>query len=50
MEKINEEDCRCVICQEIFNNPHSLICNHTYCYDCITNYIQNFSSPGSKLM
>lgn len=30
---------QCSICNEIFNNPMRLDCGHTYCYDCIKNWI-----------
>lgn len=42
-EDLLENSLKCNICKEIFNEPVTLLCNHTYCYSCLigmkkTNY------------
>ena len=36
---------KCIICQEVFNNPVSLTCGHTYCKNCILG-----ANPNAKLL
>lgn len=31
---------QCSICNEIFNNPMRLDCGHTYCYDCLSDWLK----------
>ncbi len=34
--KVTVEDLiTCVICHDLFDDPHLLPCSHTYCYKCI---------------
>jgi hypothetical protein len=30
---------QCSICMDTFDNPHSLPCTHTFCYDCISEWM-----------
>lgn len=45
-----EFDHLCIICKEIFVQPYTLVCSHTYCYDCINQYICNKNSTNTPLM
>eukprot|EP01084_Bolivina_argentea_P253620 426108_1 len=36
---IDKEEYLCVICQNIYNNPHTFSCGHSMCYTCLTNLI-----------
>eukprot|EP01083_Nonionella_stella_P167732 564509_1 len=33
---VSKEQYLCVICQYVFNNPHTLPCGHSLCYFCLT--------------
>lgn len=48
MEKDVSVGLRCPICQEIYNNPHSLECGHTFCGHCIFQWFANKSPPEKK--
>lgn len=37
----------CTICRDIFNEPNRVSCGHTFCYDCITEWIK--SSPDCPI-
>ena len=46
MEKV-EYDYKCVICQEVMSDPYTILtCNHTYCSQCIQDYIT--AANGAK--
>ncbi|XP_048253360.1 uncharacterized protein LOC124149056 [Haliotis rufescens] len=37
-QKLTEHYLTCVICSDVFTNPCTLVCNHTFCRKCIVNY------------
>ncbi|XP_067651000.1 tripartite motif-containing protein 3-like [Haliotis asinina] len=37
-QKLTEHYLTCVICNGVFSNPCTLVCNHTFCRKCIVNY------------
>ena len=37
---------QCAICMDTFDNPHSLPCMHTFCYDCIQQWSR--ATPEAK--
>ncbi|XP_060548713.1 RING finger protein 112-like [Pantherophis guttatus] len=41
-----QEDIKCSICLEIFNNPVSIDCGHNFCQDCMFTHLNN--SPQSE--
>ncbi|XP_067683557.1 tripartite motif-containing protein 3-like [Haliotis asinina] len=38
-KKLKERHLSCSICTEVFKDPATLQCNHTYCKSCLLNYI-----------
>ncbi|XP_053387144.1 tripartite motif containing 13-like [Mercenaria mercenaria] len=40
MDVVQEELLHCSICMELFSDPRTLPCQHTFCRDCLTNYIE----------
>lgn len=39
------DDLKCKICNELFNDPRSLNCLHSFCFQCIVN--ENFKQDAS---
>ncbi|XP_046376122.2 tripartite motif-containing protein 2-like [Haliotis rufescens] len=37
-QKLTEHYLTCVICSDVFTNPCTLVCNHTFCRKCVVNY------------
>ncbi|XP_048253359.1 E3 ubiquitin-protein ligase TRIM71-like [Haliotis rufescens] len=37
-QKLTEHYLTCVICSDVFTNPCTLVCNHTFCRKCVGNY------------
>ncbi|XP_046555969.1 E3 ubiquitin-protein ligase TRIM36-like [Haliotis rubra] len=37
-QKLTEHYLTCIICSDVFSNPCTLVCNHTFCRKCIVNY------------
>ncbi|XP_048253332.1 tripartite motif-containing protein 2-like isoform X2 [Haliotis rufescens] len=37
-QKLKEHFLTCTICTEVFDNPCTLVCNHTFCRKCVVNY------------
>ncbi|XP_048253267.1 uncharacterized protein LOC124120680 [Haliotis rufescens] len=37
-QKLTEHFLTCTICTEVFDNPCTLVCNHTFCRKCVVNY------------
>lgn len=46
--KIEEEHLTCTICYELFKHPKALPCLHTFCYECLRDYIcgRGFEAQG----
>ena len=40
---------QCAICLQTLNNPHSLPCTHTFCYDCINQWARQAQSTHCPL-
>ncbi|XP_077984690.1 E3 ubiquitin-protein ligase TRIM56-like [Glandiceps talaboti] len=49
LDRIDDEFLRCAICMDRFKNPKALPCLHTFCKDCLTNYIEKNRSMRSAL-
>ncbi|XP_048253351.1 E3 ubiquitin-protein ligase TRIM56-like [Haliotis rufescens] len=37
-QKLTEHFLTCTICTEVFDNPCTLVCNHSFCRKCVVNY------------
>ncbi|XP_048253347.1 protein lin-41-like [Haliotis rufescens] len=37
-QKLTEHFLTCTICTDVFDNPCTLVCNHTFCRKCVVNY------------
>jgi len=35
-----EQELKCVICLSVFDDPHSLPCNHQFCFECIAESVR----------
>ena len=42
-----EETLQCPICSEIYLNPHTLTCGHTYCSHCIRKHFDKAFNPSN---
>ncbi|XP_004474108.2 ret finger protein-like 4B [Dasypus novemcinctus] len=40
MAKSLQEEAKCPVCLDFFSNPISLSCAHTFCFDCIENWMR----------
>jgi len=44
-----EKDFTCVICQELFKKAHTLSCSHSFCEQCITDWLkENKNCPTCR--
>jgi hypothetical protein len=39
----------CVICQDVLSAPHLLNCSHTFCFDCVTEYMTRAVSKDAEV-
>ena len=47
-------NCKCSICQDLFQDPRMLLCGHTFCLKCLQNIvhaavIHNGNAPVDKI-
>eukprot|EP00750_Incisomonas_marina_P019490 INCI3450.1.p1 GENE.INCI3450.1~~INCI3450.1.p1 ORF type:complete len:124 (-),score=22.34 INCI3450.1:96-467(-) len=40
-----QQSLKCTVCNQIFDNPHSLGCNHSFCKKCIDGFVAGGQSP-----
>jgi tripartite motif-containing protein 2/3 len=38
---VSEDHLECGLCLELFKNPKMLPCHHTFCHDCLLEYLKN---------
>ena len=41
LHRLQEEVCTCGVCTRTCQQPRALPCLHTFCSDCLGNYIQD---------
>ncbi|XP_048249123.1 tripartite motif-containing protein 2-like [Haliotis rufescens] len=45
LEKLNENFLTCCICSEVYKDPCTLSCGHTFCKGCLKKYLRNIDDP-----
>ena len=48
LSRLENEHLECPLCFNVFRQPKSLMCMHTFCQPCLQDYIQH--NPGEKII